>query len=53
MEEDGEQQTIQVSKVETRVRSFDCNDVLVGEVITTVVHYEPVSGEIYGTGMYL
>lgn len=44
---------VMVGRVETRVRSFDTNDSLLNEVVTTVVHYEPVRDGIWNTGMYL
>jgi hypothetical protein len=44
---------VQIGKIETRVRTFDTNDSLLNEVVTTVVHFEPQRLDSGGIGMYL
>jgi hypothetical protein len=44
---------VQIGKVETRVRTFDTNNGLLNEVVTTEVRYEPLRFDNGGFGMYL
>ncbi len=53
MEDDEVIEVVQVGKVETTVRTFDTNNYLLNETVTTVIHLEPVRHDNGGIGMYL
>jgi len=53
MDEKEVHEKVQVSKTETRVRSYDVNGDVVAETITVVTHFEPVIGHETGVGFYL
>lgn len=53
MEDEEDIEVVQIGKIETRVRTFDTNDSLLNETVTTVVHYEPFRADSGGIGMYL